>query len=121
MVLHRILLNPEGQAQDKDRSTVLLFFTIKSDADVKQCTRFNPMRDPMMQSLRETAVNFHSHECDEGISDTGENFCAFGESTAIVLRTSRSTLRRSIVSGATDSPSIRVGFLRWNALTLGPP
>ena len=70
---------------------------IKADADVKQRARFNPMRNPVIQPLRETAVTLHLYQSSEQVTPS-EEICAFGEQHRIVLRTSRSTLLCSIVS-----------------------
>jgi hypothetical protein len=40
----------------------LRFREVKSDSDVKQGAGFHPVRDAMIESLREVPVNFHAPE-----------------------------------------------------------
>jgi hypothetical protein len=57
--LHGTLLNSKGRAQETDQLTTVVFLTIESNADVKQCSGFDPIRHAVMQSLRETEITLH--------------------------------------------------------------
>lgn len=95
--LMETLLNPESSAPGIHLLAALFFITIKSNADVKQRAGFNPLRDPMMQSLRETLVDLHYGEATgERVGYTAASARAFISKcgTSRISVSFRSNLRR---------------------------
>ena len=69
---------------------------IKSNADVKEGARLNPVRNPMMQPFRETAINFQRLSRYAATPQLCQKILAPSANKPIVLGTRRSTLSTKV-------------------------